>query len=248
MMRRKIFDFLLFFVAGIAIGVLSGINDDDAGRHIRLVNVSDMVPVCMKDTVFLNDSSFNRVGLLYPTAVVYLEKPFQVRDRMIRVHVYGWIYYENIYNTGMDWLVLKDENIRTRNNFIRIGRVLKNIRLNPVYSPEGFIWNLVSYEGFVPIGQIRSYFEMAESSTFRHRAIVVTTDLTKEGIHYPERRFDHTDTNWENFIKPLFFVIVMIALYFYFTKTGRMRCPGQWILLLTDISGFVIGISITMLL
>lgn len=244
-----IFDFVLFFLTGTSVGVVFISHDDSEDQFKPLVDVTSMVPVCVDDTALLMDTSFNAAGLIYPAAVMYLERPYQVRDGMVMTRVLGWIYFENIYKTHGSWLVLKDENLRVRNNLVRIGRVFKNTRLEARYSPEGFIWNLVSFKGFVPIRQLRPYLDRKDPGLFTNQpSPAITTDLTVTGSAFPSRRNDVIPFNIQIFTSALFIVVMFFAFFLYFRNTGRTSCPNQLALLFIDLIGFASGLSLVMLL
>jgi len=213
-----------------------------------LVDTRSSIPVFVTDTTVLYDSGFHPIGKLYPLGVVYLERPFVVDSGRILIRIYSWIYYEYIFNIGNEWLLIQDENIRMKNNCLKIGRIAKNTRLHRIYSPDNWEWNFVSLDCFVEIRRLQSYLDSRYQPIFAHRwPYVVTTDLTTAGSEYPSRHLN-LDIKIPEFFTMFPFVIMIIGLWFYFRKTDRLYCRDRWVLLVIDIAGFAAGVALQMII
>lgn len=244
--RRGVVEFILFFLTGASIVTL--INFVNEGHHApqALVDTRNSIPVFTMDTAILYDTNHRSVGKLYPSGgVVYVQRPFSIDSGRIHVRIYGWIYYKCIFNLGKEWLLINDENIRVKNNCIKIGRLAKQTRIRRIYSPEDREWNFFSLDCNVRIQSLQSYVYSRYQPVFSDQwPYVVTTELTTNGSKFATgRRLIDPMTFPEFFaISPMVFMFAM--LWLYFRHTGRMQCRDRWVLLIIDIAGFMAGVGV----
>jgi len=244
-MRRRIGEFIMFFLTGFFLVAAFNFQRPDKYAPKLLVDTHSSIPVFATDTTLLFDTVHHPVGTLYPSGgVVYLTRPFIIDSNRIRIRIYAWIYYKHIFNLGDEWLLVQDENIRVKNNCLKIGRIAKNTRLPRIWSPNDWIWNFVSFDGFVEIRHLRSYVDGRYQPFFSERwPYPIKTDLTTDGHKFPSRR-KLPKIRFLDFLTLFPFIGMVIILWFYFRKTNRLHCRDRWVLLVIDIVGFAAGVGL----
>lgn len=248
-MGRRIFEFFSFFITGVLLVAALTWWKPDKNAPRLLVDTRSSIPVFVTDTAALYDTCQHRIGKLYPDAVVYMVRPFVIDSGRIRIKMYGWIYYENIFNLGKEWLVIHDENIRVKNNLAKIGRISKNTRFSRGFSPNNWEWNFVSLDCYVKIRSLRSLVYSRYQPIFSHRwPYAITTDLTTDGSKYPTGRYKLMDIHLPGFFAMFLFVGMIMFLWFYFRKTGRLHCRDRWVLFMIDVVGFTAGVIVAIVL
>ncbi|MHC1775542.1 MAG: hypothetical protein AB9834_09030 [Lentimicrobium sp.] len=244
--RRGFVEFILFFLTGASIVLLIAYGKGDYHAPEALVDTRNSIPVFTMDTAILYHTNHRAVGKLYPSGgVVYVQRPFSIDSSRIHVRIYGWIYYKCIFNLGEEWLLINDENIRVKNNCIKIGRLAKQTRIQRIYSPEDREWNFFSLDCYVRIQSLQSYVYSRYQPIFSDRwPYVVTTDLTTEGSKTPPGRRLMDPITLPGFFT-IFQMLIMIGiLWLYFRHTGRMQCRDRWVLLVIDVAGFMVGVGV----
>lgn len=246
LIKRGLFEFVLFFVLGISIPALVDTFREARNTTKLLVLTEGLIPVFSKDTAILYSRVHEPFGMIFPRrGVFYLERPFQLESGLIEVKVFAWINYQNIYDSGKFWLVLKDENILVQNNCLQIGRIFKNVHLEKIYTSKDREWNLVALKGYFPVRLTRSFTDTYEASFFSSTLLwVTTTTLTIDGATYPR----HIPQPTGYFAVLIILIAVVVTLNFlqlYFRGSGRLDSRYRRVLLAIDICGFTGGIIFT---
>ncbi len=249
-MKRRVFEFIMFFLTGASLVTAIRLWMTTDHSPDLLVDTRNSIPAFTMDTATLYDTNHRAVWKLYPSGgVVYVERPFRVDSGRIHVRIYGWIYYKNIFSLGKEWLLINDENIRVKNNCIKIGRLSRHALIRRIYSPEDREWNFFSLDCYVRIQSLQSYVYSRYQPAFSDQwPNVFVTDLTTDGSKFSSGQRLIDPISFPEFFAILFMLGMFALLRLYFRKTGRLHCHDRWVLLVIDFELFAVRVGLQVML
>jgi len=134
------------------------------------------------DLVNIYNHLGEKLGELMNTPLVYSSNKMGiVRDSLIEIQVYGWVWKESI---GSDGKLIVPENIRYRSNSHIIARLGSGTLLDTIYTNELKSWTLITFTCLVPENYLlthEDYGEIPGIKKFSSHNQIKTTDTRNVG-------------------------------------------------------------------
>jgi len=162
------------------------------------------------------------LGELKNTPLVYVSNNLGiVRDSLIEVQVYGWVWKESI---GSDGKLNVPENIRYRSNSHIIARLGSGTLLDTIYTNELKSWTLVTFTCFVPENYLltnEEYDDVPGIKKFSSYNQFKTTNTRRTG-GVSVKPFGRPIIKFEELIWPVRLVMSLIICSFILLIPGML--------------------------
>jgi len=235
LLRKKIILPVILFIVGIYISTFSAINIHiTAQQNLGSIKYDqfydiELVPnkpqgelIVYPDHVNIYNHLGEQLGEMSNTPLVYTSNGKGiVRDSLMEVRGYGWVWKESI---GGDGKLIVPENIRYRSNSHIIATLKSGTRLDTIYTNELKSWTLVTFICYVPESYLLTHDEYDDIPGIKKISSynqLKTTDTRRTG-GVSVKPFGRPIIKFEELIWPVRLVMTLIICSFFIWLPGLL--------------------------